>query len=180
MGKLISKERFYILLALIFTFLTCLVSINYISVFPINVVIYGTIVIFLMNVVNPIVDLYYKYIKKDKSIDVKSISFTISIVISLIGAIIFYYIPQKNNILQIFINKNLVWSINTIILLLNLAIIESKNNRTRNSINNKKRKEELKERIIELEELNYYREKYPNDYYKQSNGGIDIGRKKTT
>ncbi|MCD5142309.1 hypothetical protein [Mammaliicoccus sciuri] len=135
------KIVFFIVTSIILIFLTILVGIGNINSIPKPIVIIGTITIFVMNVMQPLIEYIYSKVKNNKKRDVKANSFVISLSISIITAIVSYLILNDINWFEKIMNNGFVWGVNTAILLLNIAILEIENNN------------------LKMEEMYYIREK---------------------
>ncbi|HHC9127281.1 TPA: hypothetical protein ACN2RH_001743 [Staphylococcus aureus] len=124
-----KKQYFFITLALIFLMFSYLTAANIISHFPDYIIITGTSVVMLMNIINPIVEWISKKIdKSDDTYDYKGNAFIISLLVSGIITALFYYFYHDFNWLKEALKTGLIWGINTTILFVNLAIVEINNN----------------------------------------------------
>lgn len=146
--NIITRQSFFLSLGIVFFVLSLLTILNVIENFPNILIVIGTSTILIMNFINPLIEWLLKRnpSSKNESIDYKGTSFIFGVVASIIISSIFYYFFNDHDWLIQLIDKEIVWGLNASILLINLAIIEIKNN-------SKIRKQEHIKKIELIEEL---------------------------
>ena len=111
--------------------LTFFVGIGVLSSLPKPIIIIGTIAIFLMNIIIPVIEkIYSKFNRKeyeDKK-DVKGISFIISLGIAIVIGIISYFSSKNLEWFETIMSSGFIWGSNTAILFANIAMLEIENN----------------------------------------------------
>lgn len=167
------KIRFFIVLSLILIFLTFLVLINKLKGVPYFLIIIGSLTILLMNVFQPIVKFVYSKILKNNKKDVKGNSFLYSLVAAILVILIVYMLNQNFNWFKTYLDNGTVWGINTAILMINIAILEIKNN---NIIEEEKHEKDVKRAKMTIEALE--KAEKQNENLRKENESLKQGIKK--